>query len=55
MKRGKNDVADAEASRPRLALDQDETPVLMMRNQWEFDRFVEEWPDIEFAAVRDRS
>lgn len=44
-----------EANRSRLALDQDETPVLLMRNAWEFDRFVEEWPGIELAAVRDRS
>ena len=22
---------------------------------WEFDRFVEEWPDVEFAAVRERN
>jgi len=44
-----------EANRSRLALDQDETPVLLMRNAWEFERFVEEWPDIEFAAVRERS
>ena len=44
-----------ETNRSRLALDQDETPVLLMRNAWEFDRFVEEWPDVEFAAVRERS
>ncbi len=44
-----------EANRSRLALDQDETPVLLMRNAWEFDRFVKEWPEVEFAAVRDRS
>ncbi|MCY7280999.1 MAG: peptide chain release factor 3 [Sphingomonas bacterium] len=44
-----------ETNRSRLALDQDETPVLLMRNGWELDRFVEEWPDVEFAAVRERS
>ena len=44
-----------EANRPRLALDQDETPVLLMRNAWEFDRFVEEWPGVQFAAVRERT
>ncbi|MEP7316054.1 MAG: peptide chain release factor 3 [Sphingomicrobium sp.] len=44
-----------EANRSRLALDQDEAPVLLMRNAWEFDRFIEEWPTIEFASVRERS
>jgi peptide chain release factor 3 len=44
-----------EANRSRVASDQDGTPVLLMRNAWEFDRFVEEWPDVEFAAVRERN
>ena len=44
-----------EANRSRVAADQDGTPVLLMRNAWEFDRFVEEWPDVEFAAVRERN
>ncbi len=44
-----------EANRSRLALDQDEAPVLLMRNVWEFDRFIEEWPTLEFASVRERS
>ena len=44
-----------EANRARVATDQDGTPVLLMRNAWEFDRFVEEWPDVEFAAVRERN
>jgi peptide chain release factor 3 len=44
-----------EANRSRVATDQDGTPVLLMRNAWEFDRFVEEWPDVEFAAVRERN
>ncbi len=44
-----------EANRSKLALDQDEAPVLLMRNTWEFDRFTEEWPMLEFAAVRERS
>ena len=43
-----------EANRSKMALDQDETPVLLMRNAWEFERFVKEWPDVEFAAVRER-
>lgn len=44
-----------EENRSRVASDQDGTPVLLMRNAWEFDRFVEEWPDVEFAAVRERN
>ena len=44
-----------EGHRSRVATDQDGTPVLLMRNAWEFDRFVEEWPDVEFAAVRERN
>jgi peptide chain release factor 3 len=44
-----------ETNRAKVALDQDESPVLLMRNAWEFERFVEEWPEIEFAAVRERS
>ena len=44
-----------EGNRSRVASDQDGTPVLLMRNAWEFDRFVEEWPDVEFAAVRERN
>jgi peptide chain release factor 3 len=44
-----------EANRARIAEDQDGTAVLLMRNAWEFDRFVDEWPNIEFAAVRERN
>ncbi len=44
-----------DANHSRVAADQDGTPVLLMRNAWEFDRFVEEWPDVEFAAVRERN
>ena len=44
-----------EANHSRVALDQDGTPVLLMRNAWEFDRFVDDWPEIEFAAVRERN
>ena len=43
-----------ETNRPKMADDQDNAPVLMMRNDWEFGRFVEEWPGIEFLAVRER-
>jgi peptide chain release factor 3 len=44
-----------EKNRSRLAADQDGTPVLLMRNSWEHERFVEEWPGVEFAAVRERN
>lgn len=43
-----------ESNRPKMAEDQDDAPVLLMRNDWEFGRFVEDWPGIEFLAVRDR-
>jgi peptide chain release factor 3 len=43
-----------ESNRSKMAEDQDGAPVLMMRNDWEFGRFVEEWPEIEFLAVRER-
>lgn len=43
-----------ETNRSKMAEDQDDAPVLMMRNDWEFGRFVEEWPDVEFLAVRER-
>jgi peptide chain release factor 3 len=43
-----------EANQSRLAEDQDGELVLLMRNEWEFGRFREEWPAIEFAAVRER-
>lgn len=43
------------ANQSKAATDQDEAPVLLMRNAWEFDRAVEEWPDVEFAAVRERN
>ena len=43
------------AHRSNIAEDQDDAPVLMMRNAWEFGRFREEWPDVEFLNVRERS
>lgn len=43
-----------ESNHSKMAEDQDKAPVLMMRNDWEFGRFVEEWPAIEFLAVRER-
>ena len=38
-----------------FADDQDDVPVLLMRNAWEFGHFQKEWPAIEFSAVRERS
>ncbi|HZU50398.1 MAG TPA: peptide chain release factor 3, partial [Sphingomicrobium sp.] len=43
-----------ETNRANMAEDQDGAPVLMMRNDWEFGRFVEECPGIEFLAIRER-
>ncbi len=43
-----------ESNRSKIAEDLDGAPVLMMRNEWEFGRFVEEWPDVQFLAVRER-
>ncbi len=37
------------------ATDQDGDAVLLMRNAWEFDRLVKDWPEVEFAAVRERN
>jgi peptide chain release factor 3 len=44
-----------DTHRSYAAEDQDGVPVLLMRNQWEFGRLSEEWPEIEFSAVRERS
>jgi peptide chain release factor 3 len=44
-----------EKLRPNVADDQDNHPVLLMRNAWEFGRFQDEWPGIIFSAVRERS
>lgn len=43
-----------ESNRSKMAEDQDGAPVLLMRGDWEFGRFVEEWPEVEFLAVRER-
>ena len=44
-----------DGNRGKMADDQDGEPVLMMRNAWEFGRFVEDWPEVEFLAVRERT
>jgi peptide chain release factor 3 len=44
-----------DAHQSQSATDQDGDQVLLMRNPWEFDRLVKDWPDVEFAAVRERN
>ena len=44
-----------DANQSKAAHDQDGASVLLMRNAWEFDQMVEEWPGVEFAAVRERN
>jgi len=44
-----------ETLRSNMAEDQDNAPVLLMRNAWEFGHFQQEWPGINFTAVRERS
>jgi peptide chain release factor 3 len=44
-----------ETNRWLVAHDQDDAPVLLIRNAWEHRRLMDEWPGIEFAAVRERS
>ncbi len=43
-----------DSNSSKIAEDQDGAPVLMMRNEWEFSRLCEEWPEIQFLAVRER-
>jgi peptide subunit release factor RF-3 len=38
-----------------MAEDQDDDPVLMIRNEWELGRFQQEWPAVRFATVKERS
>jgi hypothetical protein len=38
-----------------MADDHDNAPLLLMRNAWEFGRFQQDWPGIDFSAVRERS
>ncbi len=44
-----------EALRSSMADDQDNVPVLLMRNVWEFGRLQEDWPGVKFSAVRERN
>ncbi len=43
------------AHRSNMAEDQDDAPVLMMRNAWELGRFKDDWPDVKFLSVRERA
>jgi peptide chain release factor 3 len=44
-----------DTHRSSMAEDGDGAPVLMMRNEWELGRFQQDWPQIRFASVRERS
>jgi peptide chain release factor 3 len=44
-----------DTNQSKAATDQDDAPVLLMRNAWEYDRLVEDWPGVTFAAVRERN
>jgi peptide chain release factor 3 len=41
--------------RSSMAEDADGAPVLLMRNEWEMGRFAQDWPNVKFASVRERS
>jgi peptide chain release factor 3 len=43
-----------DALRPSLAEDVDGEMVLLIRNDWELARFQQDWPEVKFAAVRER-
>jgi peptide chain release factor 3 len=43
-----------EAQRNVMAEDQDGAPVMLIRNDWELSSFSRDWPEIQFAAVRER-
>ena len=45
----------ATDGRAWVSTDQNDAPVLLIRNAWELGRFTEENPGVEFAAVRERS
>jgi peptide chain release factor 3 len=44
-----------ETLRSALADDQDNVPVLLMRSAWEFGRLQQDWPGINFNAIRERN
>ena len=38
-----------------MAEDQDDDPVLLIRNAWELGRFEQDWPKLRFTTVKERS
>ena len=38
-----------------MAEDQDDDPVLLIRNAWELGRFEQDWPKVKFGTVKERS
>jgi peptide chain release factor 3 len=44
-----------EANRSRTAEDQNDALVLLMRNEWEYGQFAQDWPDVQFQAVKERA
>jgi peptide chain release factor 3 len=44
-----------QARRGNLAHDRDDQPVFLARNAWELSRTMEEWPQLRFAATRERA
>jgi peptide chain release factor 3 len=38
-----------------MADDQDDDPVLLIRNPWELGRFEQDWPKVRFGTVKERS
>lgn len=55
---GSDDPAEIKrltaALRSNMAEDQDDDPVLLIRNDWELGRFQQEWPQIRFSTVKER-
>ena len=56
---GSDDPAELKrmmaAHRSIMAEDQDDAPVLLIRNAWELGRFQQDWPNVRFSAVKERS
>ncbi|MGE0260722.1 MAG: peptide chain release factor 3 [Alphaproteobacteria bacterium] len=44
-----------ESHRGSMAEDRDGAPVLLVRNNWELNRTMQEWPDIRFHETRERA
>jgi peptide chain release factor 3 len=54
-----NDPAEVKrlmtTHRSVMAEDQDDDPVLLIRNPWELGRFEQDWPMVRFGTVKERS